>query len=75
MKIDNFWLEGAGWPEADNIPLMVANTLIGAWDRSQGGGVNNASALAKACGEEGLCHSYQSFNTCYKVHIVCLYAN
>lgn len=46
---------------------MVANTLIGAWDRSQGGGVNNASKLAKACAEDGLCHSYQSFNTCYKV--------
>ncbi|CAL1688354.1 unnamed protein product [Lasius platythorax] len=59
-------VEGAGWAEADNIPLMVANTLIGAWDRSQGGGVNNASNLAKACAENGLCHSYQSFNTCYK---------
>lgn len=60
---------GAGWAEADNIPLMVANTLIGGWDRSQGGGVNNASNLAKACAEQGLCHSYQSFNTCYKVCI------
>ncbi|XP_050464005.1 mitochondrial-processing peptidase subunit beta [Cataglyphis hispanica] len=59
-------VEGAGWAEADNIPLMVANTLIGAWDRSQGGGVNNASSLARACAENGLCHSYQSFNTCYK---------
>ncbi|KAG5344584.1 MPPB peptidase, partial [Acromyrmex charruanus] len=59
-------VEGAGWAEADNIPLMVANTLIGGWDRSQGGGVNNASNLAKICAEQGLCHSYQSFNTCYK---------
>lgn len=61
--------KGAGWAEADNIPLMVANTLLGAWDRSQGGGVNNASSLAKSCAEDNLCHSYQSFNTCYKVYI------
>lgn len=39
---------------------------MGAWDRSQGGGANNASHLAKASAESGLCHSYQSFNTCYK---------
>ncbi|KAK2587812.1 hypothetical protein KPH14_003914 [Odynerus spinipes] len=59
-------IEGVGWANADNIPLMVANTLMGAWDRSQGGGVNNASNLAKICAMDGLCHSYQSFNTCYK---------
>lgn len=59
-------VEGAGWTDADNIPLMVANTLIGAWDRSQGGGANNASYLARAASCENLCHSFQSFNTCYK---------
>ncbi|XP_072946647.1 mitochondrial-processing peptidase subunit beta [Epargyreus clarus] len=59
-------VEGAGWTDADNIPLMVANTLIGAWDRSQGGGANNASFLARAASIENLAHSFQSFNTCYK---------
>jgi len=59
-------VEGCGWTDQDNVPLMVANTLIGAWDRSQGGGVNNASNLAAASAEAGLCHSFQSFNTCYK---------
>lgn len=59
-------VEGAGWCDADNIPLMVANTLIGAWDRSQGGGLNNASYLARAASVSNLCHSFQSFNTCYK---------
>lgn len=59
-------VEGAGWTNADNIPLMVANTLIGAWDRSQGGGVNNASYLARAASCAGMAHSFQSFNTCYK---------
>jgi len=28
-------VEGCGWKDSDNIPLMVANTLIGSWDRSQ----------------------------------------
>ena len=26
-------VEGCGWTNPDNIPLMVANTLIGSWDR------------------------------------------
>ena len=57
---------GAGWCDADNIPLMVANTLIGAWDRSQASGTNNASRLAVAATTDNLAHSFQSFNTCYK---------
>merc|ERR1712002_106398 len=36
-------VEGCGWQNPDNIPLMVANTLIGNWDRSMGGGANNSS--------------------------------
>lgn len=59
-------VEGCGWTDQDNVPLMVANTLIGSWDRSQGGGVNNASNLARYSAEDGLCHSFQAFNTCYK---------
>lgn len=59
-------IEGLGWANPDNIPLIIANTLVGAWDRSQGGGINNANNLARICVEDNLCHSYQSFNTCYK---------
>merc|ERR1712039_498746 len=59
-------VEGCGWTNPDNIPLMVANTLIGNWDRSMGGGANNYSRLAHYCAEKGFCHSFQSFNTCYK---------
>jgi len=59
-------VEGAGWTNPDNIPLMVANTIIGAWDRSMGAGNNMASKLAEYSAKIGLCHSFQSFNTCYK---------
>ncbi|XP_077982614.1 mitochondrial-processing peptidase subunit beta-like [Glandiceps talaboti] len=58
-------VESVGWAHPDTIPLMVANTLIGTWDRSHGGGTNVASKLASVCAEANLCHSFQSFNTCY----------
>lgn len=59
-------VESCGWENADNIPLMVANTLIGAWDRVHGSGSGNASKLAAICSQDQLAHSFQSFNTCYK---------
>ncbi|XP_013917072.1 PREDICTED: mitochondrial-processing peptidase subunit beta [Thamnophis sirtalis] len=58
-------VEAAGWCHPDTIPLMVANTLIGNWDRSFGGGMNLSSKLAQAACHGNLCHSFQSFNTCY----------
>lgn len=58
-------VQGCGWESGDNIPLMVANTLLGSWDRSQTGGANLASRLAVNCSEANLAHSFQSFNTCY----------
>merc|ERR1712223_76101 len=59
-------VEGCGWTNPDNIPLMVANTLIGSWDRSMGGGTNLASPVAQYAAEHNLCNSFQAFNTCYK---------
>ncbi|XP_071450232.1 mitochondrial-processing peptidase subunit beta [Hetaerina americana] len=67
-------VEGCGWADADNVPLMVANAVVGAWDRSQGGGTgtgdtsshSHASRLASAAAQDHLAHSFQSFNTCYK---------
>lgn len=58
-------VEGAGWTSADTIPLMIASTIIGAWDRTQGIGSLSASVLARA-GGSGKALSYQAFNTCYK---------
>jgi len=70
-------VEGCGWKDADNIPLMVANTVIGSWDRSQVGGGSSGSRLAEAASRLGICHGFQAFNTCYKdtglwgVYFVC----
>ncbi|CAK9289956.1 unnamed protein product [Gordionus sp. m RMFG-2023] len=60
-------VEGVGWEDADNIPLMVANTMVGMWDRSFGAGPNTGSKLASiAAQSDKVVHSFQSFNTCYK---------
>lgn len=37
-------VEAVGWSHPDTIPLMVANTLIGNWDRSFGGGVVSSAS-------------------------------
>lgn len=45
--------------------LMVANTLIGHWDRSFGGGMNLSCKLVQLTCHDNLCHSFQSFDTSY----------
>lgn len=52
-------VEGAGWPNPDNIPLMITNTLIGTWDRSVGSGSGMAGQLAMECSRGNLCNSFQ----------------
>ncbi|KRT85250.1 Peptidase, partial [Oryctes borbonicus] len=59
-------VESAGWTDPDILTLMVATTLLGAWDRSQASGKQNATVLARQSAEGDLCHSFQGFNTCYK---------
>ncbi len=83
-------VEAVGWSHPDTIPLMVANSLIGNWDRSLSSGMvrgvftkplhwkraeshlttpvsrqNLSSKLAQMACQGNLCHSFQSFNTCY----------
>jgi processing peptidase subunit beta len=58
-------VESVGWAHPDNIPLMIANTIVGSWDRSHGAGANVASKLAQSVAPLQLCNSFQSFNTCY----------
>ncbi|RCN52461.1 peptidase, M16 family [Ancylostoma caninum] len=59
-------VEGVSWTHEDNLALMVANTLIGEWDRSRGFGVNAPSRLAIRLGRSAGVQSFQAFNTCYK---------
>ena len=57
-------VEGAGWPNPDNIPLMITNTLIGTWDRTVGGGSGMAGQLALECSRRALCNSFQVLLIC-----------
>jgi processing peptidase subunit beta len=58
--------ETEGWTSAHSFPLMVAQTLLGSWDRTTGAGANAASQLARKVGEGSLAHSFTAFHTCYK---------
>ena len=58
-------VEGVGWADPDNIPLMIASTIVGSWDRTLGCGPNTGSTLGRAAGTLECAHSFQSFNTCY----------
>uniref|UniRef100_A0A2M4A2Z6 Putative mitochondrial-processing peptidase subunit beta n=1 Tax=Anopheles triannulatus TaxID=58253 RepID=A0A2M4A2Z6_9DIPT len=59
-------VEGCGVSDADALPLSVASSLIGSWDRSHGGGVNSSSKLAVACATDKLSHNFESFNLLYR---------
>ena len=73
-------VEGAAWDNPDNIPLMLANTIIGNYDRSMAGGKLLPGRLQTAYAERPGCHSFQSFNTCYNdtglwgIYTVCEHA-
>ncbi|XP_053151857.1 cytochrome b-c1 complex subunit 1, mitochondrial isoform X2 [Hemicordylus capensis] len=58
-------VEGPGWANPDNIPLLVANAVIGNFDITFGGGKNQSSRLATIAVENKLCQNFQAFNTCY----------
>jgi processing peptidase subunit beta len=58
-------VEGSSWSDADTIPLMVASTIIGSWDRSLASGGSLGTKLAQNATKYNLCHSFQAFNTCY----------
>merc|ERR1712018_714233 len=41
-------VQGASWTNPDNIPLMVANTFLGSWDRSMGNSVHSSNKIQEA---------------------------
>jgi len=59
-------VEGCSWTNPDYFALMIANTLVGNWNRAQGGGRTVPSPFARKAYEMGHPQSYMAFNTCYK---------
>ncbi|KAJ0041592.1 hypothetical protein NL108_012095 [Boleophthalmus pectinirostris] len=58
-------VEGASATSPDIVTLMVANSIIGSYDLTYGGGKNLSSRLARLSVEENLCHSFQAFHSSY----------
>nr|CAB3264970.1 mitochondrial-processing peptidase subunit beta-like [Phallusia mammillata] len=58
-------VEGVGWQHPDTMVLMIANQIIGTWDRSSVNGSHFPNPLVRRMANEGLCVSFQSFNTLY----------
>lgn len=59
-------VETGGWTNPHAFPLMVAQTILGSWDRTMSVGANIASPLCRKVAEGNLAHSVSSFNTTYK---------
>ncbi|XP_053325239.1 cytochrome b-c1 complex subunit 1, mitochondrial [Spea bombifrons] len=58
-------VEGPSWNSSDNVALLIANSIIGNYDVTYGGGKNLSSKLARTAAEHKLCQSYQTFNIRY----------
>ena len=58
--------EGTAWTSELSFPLMLLQGIVGAWDRTSVQGKNVGTSLGQKCGEKDLCHSFFTFNTCYK---------
>merc|ERR1712002_462566 len=58
-------VESVGWQHHDTVPLMIANQIIGSWDRSSVNGAHFPNPLVRRMANENLCVSFQSFNTLY----------
>ncbi|KAI0508048.1 hypothetical protein KFK09_014182 [Dendrobium nobile] len=59
-------LKGAAWTDANSIPVMVIQTLLGSWNKSAGVGNCSGSELARRISTEGLAESMMAFNTNYR---------
>lgn len=53
----------------------TVQTMLGAWDRTQGTGGNMTSRLCQNVAQKDLAHSISSFNTCYKVQNAASHTN
>ncbi|KAJ3392954.1 55 kDa erythrocyte membrane protein [Entophlyctis sp. JEL0112] len=61
-----FAVEGVSWTNPDYWPLLVAQSVIGSWDRSLGVGASHLSSkLIANISKYDLANSFMSFNTSY----------
>lgn len=58
-------VEGVGWAHPDYWTLLVAQCIMGSWDRAMGAGGNVSSKLAQSIHKHNLASSFMTFNTSY----------
>ncbi|GBB89005.1 hypothetical protein RclHR1_15640003 [Rhizophagus clarus] len=58
-------VESVGWTSQDYYPMLVAQAVIGTWDRSLGSAAHSSSRLSQIIHEHHLANSFQAFNTSY----------
>lgn len=58
-------VEGVGWSSPDYFPMLVAQSIIGNWDRSLGSSSLMSSRLSHIVSSHGLANSFMSFSTSY----------
>lgn len=57
---------GASWTDPDSIALMVMQSMLGAWNKTVGGGKHMGSELAQRVAINELAENVMAFNTNYK---------
>ncbi|KAJ3326751.1 55 kDa erythrocyte membrane protein [Blyttiomyces sp. JEL0837] len=58
-------VEGASWTSPDYWPLLVAQSIVGSWDRSLGAAPHLSNRLVQNVSKYNLANSFMSFNTSY----------
>lgn len=58
-------LQGASFRSPDYFPLLVAQNIVGQWNRTMADGHYLSSRLAQQVSQSQLAHSFTSFNTSY----------
>lgn len=60
-------VEGPSWGSPDFFPLMIAQSIVGCWNRGlAGNGASLSSNLAQSCAKNSLALSFTSFMTSYR---------
>ncbi|KAJ3103351.1 55 kDa erythrocyte membrane protein [Physocladia obscura] len=60
-----FAVEGVSWTNPDYWPLLVAQSVIGSWDRALGAAPHLSNKLIANISKYNLANSFTSFNTSY----------
>ncbi|KCV71958.1 hypothetical protein H696_01367 [Fonticula alba] len=58
--------EGVSHTSPDYFPMMIAQSILGSWDRNIAGGANVSSRLARRFAVDELVSSFAAFNICYQ---------